>query len=196
LYLRRLMARRPDSIGLPKGKAPAAALAWATWLTATGWDSAARVVEAFIAATPVGVEMELAGPVGERNEYSTVPRGTVLCVAADPTALRVQVGAALATGNCAVVEDGMLDALPPALKGIVKAARDACNVPCDAVLFQGDQAELVVLGQELAEREGAIVGVHVADAAGWYPLEFLVLERSVSTNTAAAGGNANLMMIG
>jgi RHH-type transcriptional regulator, proline utilization regulon repressor / proline dehydrogenase / delta 1-pyrroline-5-carboxylate dehydrogenase len=36
----------------------------------------------------------------------------------------------------------------------------------------------------------------VADADGHYPLEFLVLERCVSINTAAAGGNASLMMIG
>jgi len=32
--------------------------------------------------------------------------------------------------------------------------------------------------------------------APWYPLEFLMAERTISVNTAAAGGNASLMTIG
>jgi len=40
------------------------------------------------------------------------------------------------------------------------------------------------------------VAIHVADADGLYPLEWLVHEKSISTNTTAAGGNANLMMLG
>ena len=52
------------------------------------------------------------------------------------------------------------------------------------------------------ERPGAIVPVHGASREGLaegsesYPLEWLVRERSVSVNTAAAGGNASLMAIG
>ncbi len=72
----------------------------------------------------------------------------------------------------------------------------------DAVLFEGDGDGLQALNEEIAERQGGIVPVHGATSAGLadgsesYPLELLVEERSVSTNTAAAGGNASLMTIG
>ena len=48
----------------------------------------------------------------------------------------------------------------------------------------------------MAGRPGPIVPVHVAGPDGDYPLEWLVRERALSANTTAAGGNANLMMIG
>ena len=128
--------------------------------------------------------------------YQTHPRGTVLCVAASQDALVVQVGAALACGNRVVVEAGMLDPLPSPFAGVVTRVADARLAGCDAVLFQGKDVALLAIVQAMAERDGGVVAVHIADPAGWYPLEFLVLERSVSTNTAAAGGNANLMMIG
>jgi RHH-type proline utilization regulon transcriptional repressor/proline dehydrogenase/delta 1-pyrroline-5-carboxylate dehydrogenase len=181
LYLRRLLARRPVQTGLPTGHVPAA---WQAWLAANG---AAPV----LIGTPVGVTTELAGPVGERNTYATTPRGAVLCIAAHRKALLTQVSAALATGNRAIVAPG---ALPDAPSDCVHEMTE--DQAFDAVLFQGDPADLLSLGRSLAERSGPIVQVHVAGPEGDYPLDFLVLERSVSTNTAAAGGNANLMMIG
>ena len=49
----------------------------------------------------------------------------------------------------------------------------------------------------LAQRSGPIVGLTALEAGDWrVPLERLVLERSLSINTAAAGGNASLMTIG
>ncbi|MEG2048162.1 MAG: hypothetical protein RR100_15030, partial [Comamonas sp.] len=48
--------------------------------------------------------------------------------------------------------------------------------------------------QTLAQRSGPLVGCcHLADATAPVPLERLLLERAVSVNTAAAGGNASLM---
>ena len=49
----------------------------------------------------------------------------------------------------------------------------------------------------MAERAGPIVGV-VALEPGHHdiPLERLLVERALSVNTAAAGGNASLMTIG
>jgi RHH-type proline utilization regulon transcriptional repressor/proline dehydrogenase/delta 1-pyrroline-5-carboxylate dehydrogenase len=54
--------------------------------------------------------------------------------------------------------------------------------------------------RKLAASPGAVVTLH-ACAPGErtpcaYPLESLVVERSVSVNTAAAGGNASLMTLG
>ena len=82
---------------LPRGRAPAAAHAWAEWLPADDAEAAREF--AVLAETPAGMAMELAGPVGERNEYTTIPRGAVLCIASGREQLMVQVGAALAAGT-------------------------------------------------------------------------------------------------
>jgi RHH-type proline utilization regulon transcriptional repressor/proline dehydrogenase/delta 1-pyrroline-5-carboxylate dehydrogenase len=58
------------------------------------------------------------------------------------------------------------------------------------------------LCRDLAALPGPIRPVFAASPAGLsdglddYPLAFLLEERSVSANTAAAGGNASLMAIG
>ena len=196
LYLRRLMARHPADLPLPRGRVPVAARAWAAWLAQSGQAAAAKAFAAVMAATPAGVVMDLAGPVGEHNEYATEPRGAVLCIAASSGALYRQVGAALATGNRALVATGGLGVLPATLAGCIEEVADVHAAACDAVLFDGDQADLVAWGDRLAARDGAIVPVHCVNSDGWYSLELLVMERTTSTNTAAAGGNANLMMIG
>jgi len=69
-------------------------------------------------------------------------------------------------------------------------------------LFEGDSDELHALIRRVAQRPGPIVSVQgVASGAlhngtDDYALERLLTERSVSVNTAAAGGNASLMTIG
>ena len=114
---------------------------------------------------------ELAGPVGERNSYALKPKGLVLCVAADPQALRAQHALVQATGN--------------------RIASDE-SADIAAALFAGSAADLLALDRRLADRPGRIVPVLVEP----YPREFLLDEVSLSVNTAAAGGNASLMTIG
>jgi RHH-type proline utilization regulon transcriptional repressor/proline dehydrogenase/delta 1-pyrroline-5-carboxylate dehydrogenase len=64
-------------------------------------------------------------------------------------------------------------------------------------LHAGTSDSLRGVLQQLAARRGPIVGVtQIAAAAGEVPLERLVIERALSINTAAAGGNASLMTIG
>ncbi len=60
------------------------------------------------------------------------------------------------------------------------------------VLFDGDRDALLALNARVAVRPGPIVMVQARGRDGYRP-EWLVEERSVSTNTAAAGGNASLM---
>ena len=70
-----------------------------------------------------------------------------------------------------------------------------------ALLFEGDGDALHALLPRLAQRRGALVRVEnlstaqLADSAT-YDLSALVHEQSISTNTAAAGGNAQLMTMG
>ena len=115
-----------------------------------------------------------------------------------------QIAAALATGNRALVscaEDlSVLDRLPAGLQAHVVRAGTDVSGPLGAVLFQGDAADLKRLNARLAEREGPLVPVFASgrdEAADTdYPFEYLMVEQSISTNTAAAGGNASLMTIG
>ena len=70
-----------------------------------------------------------------------------------------------------------------------------------AVLFEGEVEALLALNQEVAELDGPILQVQATTArslrqGGDYDLSRLLEECSVSTNTAAAGGNASLMSIG
>ena len=65
------------------------------------------------------------------------------------------------------------------------------------LLHHGDAVARQALCRRMAERAGPIVGV-VALEPGYHdiPLERLLVERALSVNTAAAGGNASLMTIG
>jgi RHH-type proline utilization regulon transcriptional repressor/proline dehydrogenase/delta 1-pyrroline-5-carboxylate dehydrogenase len=140
-------------------------------------------LSALLAKAPVwdGVtEQELPGPVGERNVWRLGPRGRVLCVVETDAGRQAQAVAVRAAGGAVVTDpDG----------------------PFDAVLLEGD----AVAGQNMAQRLAALPGPIVPfyrlsreeiGAGQKYPAEFLLLERCISTNTAAAGGNASLMQIG
>ncbi|PLZ01982.1 trifunctional transcriptional regulator/proline dehydrogenase/L-glutamate gamma-semialdehyde dehydrogenase [Burkholderia sp. WAC0059] len=223
LYLSRLLARRPA--GLPaalaralvsdaprgeNGDNPQSALAaLRDWLIAEGEPALAARCDGYLEHLPAGATAALPGPTGERNTYSLSARGTVLCVAATESGARAQFAAALATGNRALFDgpagQALVAALPAALKSHA-GVKNGAEAAFDAVLFEGDSDELLALAREVAKRPGPIVSVQgVAagalanggdDYAQDYALERLVAERSVSVNTAAAGGNANLMTIG
>ncbi len=193
LYQRRLLSLGPIFGG--NGVVPAAAEAWVDHLRANG-SAAADACAAMNRAKLPGTVLDLPGPVGEQNVYRLEPRGRVLCVAETQIGLMVQIGAALATGNTALVGPPMqLTTIPDVLLGNILVCTDPASETFQAVLFDGNAQSLHDLAIELAERPGPIVAVHaVQDTNGpHYPLECLLLERSISTNTAAAGGNASLM---
>ena len=70
------------------------------------------------------------------------------------------------------------------------------------MLFAGDHEALREVNRRAARTDGPIIIVQGASASGLaegsedYALELLLSEVSISTNTAAAGGNAKLMTIG
>jgi RHH-type proline utilization regulon transcriptional repressor/proline dehydrogenase/delta 1-pyrroline-5-carboxylate dehydrogenase len=225
LYLQRLLTRRPA--GLPKSLAqtlvadtrpsaqngdgaaadyPAGALtALRDWLIAEREPVLAARCDGYLSHVPAGATAVLSGPTGERNTYTLGPRGTVLCVASTPGGARVQLAAALATGNRALFAgaagEQLVSALPASLKRHT-SVQSSADAAYDAVLFEGDSDELLTLVKDIAKRPGPIVSVQgvaaraLEDGDEDYALERLLTERSVSVNTAAAGGNANLMTIG
>ena len=179
LYLLRLLAERPA--GLP------------------GWFDADKKPEA---------ALTLPGPTGESNLYYLKPRGTVLCLAATRLGAEVQFAACAITGNRMALVDN--EAARTFLKTCNAGQKERIAVVAEseigqgdyqAVLFEGDSDALRILNQKVAARPGPIVSVQGlssdALAAGReYVLDRLLRELSVSTNTAAAGGNASLMMVG
>ena len=141
----------------------------------------------------------LPGPTGERNLYRLVPRAGVLCLAADDEDRQRQLDAVLLVGSRAVwpvQAQAHWRRLPPEVQARVSLVDDwaAEGTPFDAVLLHGSPEELIAAQQVLARREGPVVGVErLAPGDPAVPLERLVVERSVSINTAAAGGNPGLM---
>jgi RHH-type proline utilization regulon transcriptional repressor/proline dehydrogenase/delta 1-pyrroline-5-carboxylate dehydrogenase len=143
----------------------------------------------------------LPGPTGERNLYRLVPREAVLCLAADDADRQRQLDAVLAVGSRALwpalaQTRAHWQRLPRDVQARVSLVDDwaAHGTLFDAVLLHGTPEELITLQQVLAGREGPVVSVErLAPGDPAVPLERLVLERSVSINTAAAGGNPGLM---
>jgi RHH-type proline utilization regulon transcriptional repressor/proline dehydrogenase/delta 1-pyrroline-5-carboxylate dehydrogenase len=198
LYLRRLgQAETPAALS---GKPDPAALRFAAWLSENGQTALATRCTAYARNTPLGAEIALPGPVGEQNIYSLHPLGRVLCIARSAEGALLQIGAALATGNHVLLQSidggGLIDALPAALAARIDHVADWRQAQgVAAVLFDGDSDRLLAVQQALAARDGPIIRLQSGSGPG-YDLSLLVRERAITTNTAAAGGNASLMTIG
>lgn len=149
--------------------------------------------------------LELPGPTGETNRYRLKPRGTVLCRAVSKAGVQAQLQACQQTGNAMLWVDtpeirvihqqaGLAD-----VRWVDTGALEAAEY--QVVLFEGDGDDLLALSRVVAARPGPIVPVLARrtpelSAGQGYPLEMLVREVSLCINTAAAGGNATLMMVG
>ena len=159
-----------------------------------------------LAARPVASgSRTLTGPTGERNVYTLVPRDAVLCIAFDRGDLLMQFATVLAAGSRRAiwldndVTTRLLRELPTALRDRV-LIDDALVHPFDAALIQADEGDVAAWSRRLAQRDGPIIGLQAATRGargnGAFSIERLLTERSLSVNTAAAGGNASLMTIG
>lgn len=142
----------------------------------------------------------LAGPTGELNLYKVLPREAVLCTATKECDLIAQLAAVLSVGSH-VIWDGkcelqanIYDSLPVTVQQRIILSPKWQDEHFDAALYHGDKASLQRLLARLAERESMIVTVIALQQGDHHvPMERLVLERAMSINTAAAGGNATLM---
>ncbi len=212
LYLLRLLSRRPDDAALVAlGDATAREDAVAArepllrlerWAAADGMSELAALCRRFAAITPADRSIVLCGPTGERDVYTLVPRDAVLCLATRDDDRLVQLAAALAVGCRAVwpIEAAPLrERLPEVLRASIDLLQD-WTTPArafDVALVHGAAAALLDVVARIAERPGPIVGiVALPEGERAVPLERLVVERGLSVNTAAAGGNASLMTIG
>ncbi|MGV2495308.1 bifunctional proline dehydrogenase/L-glutamate gamma-semialdehyde dehydrogenase PutA [Pelagerythrobacter aerophilus] len=199
LYLRRLI---DPARALPRRNSPPdpALLAFGKWLDAIGECEAAHRARLYGEISPLGTELDLPGPVGEHNRYCLRAKGTILAHPTTPRGLFEQTAAILATGNHALIEAP--PSLAALLHGAPKIVRDRLCHDLDhvsAALIEGDRSVAQSTLADLAMRPGPIVLAQIAlpktteDLA--YDPSWLVEEISISTNLAAAGGNASLMAI-
>jgi RHH-type proline utilization regulon transcriptional repressor/proline dehydrogenase/delta 1-pyrroline-5-carboxylate dehydrogenase len=205
LYLRRLLAARPPEPALPAGAPPDITAEWIAWLEGGSHGDAAARCRHYARASRLGLRLELPGPVGESNVYRLHPRGNVLCLAASAFGLLAQIGAVLATGNRAHVfapgHRALLDRFPETVRRHVTIVERADAASCAAVLVEGEADTLRAFAREVAALDGPVRPVFVISPASVGAIAdddlacLLMAERAVSTNTAAAGGNASLMTI-
>ncbi|WP_338618048.1 trifunctional transcriptional regulator/proline dehydrogenase/L-glutamate gamma-semialdehyde dehydrogenase [Pigmentiphaga sp. CHJ604] len=214
LYLPRLLSSAPPDIAIralaPHPPAPAwlqptrparpLAALW-DWARDQGMAELADRCATYAARLPEIAAATLPGPTGQLDVYALRPRGRVLCIADETSDLLAQLAAALSTGNEALWQAGHQTAalhasLPAGVAGHVAVADPAAS-SFDAVLVHAVGNRLKSILRQLARRAGAIVPVvDLAPGDAAIPLERLLVERSVSINTAAAGGNASLMTMG
>ncbi|MCX8995564.1 trifunctional transcriptional regulator/proline dehydrogenase/L-glutamate gamma-semialdehyde dehydrogenase [Rhizobiaceae bacterium BDR2-2] len=207
LYLGRLVEVAPVPPRHGSVHADPAAADFAAWLGSKGFDDASEAVRTQAAASGLGLERELPGPVGERNLYALHPRGHILVVPATRAGLHVAVGAVLSTGNIAVIDrtpglEKALEDVPATVAARISWTTDwEKDGPFAAALVEGDAQKVRAVSERVAALPGPLVTVHAASsdeavrADGWC-LNWLLEEVSTSVNTAAAGGNASLMSIG
>ena len=223
LYLLRLLSRKPDDaaakavrgsgmaslqppvrgLGLGSSASAKADLAGlAQWARSHGHADVAAQCPALLACSPCGAAQLLDGPTGEANLYVVLPRQAVLCLADSDGQRLLQFAAVLAVGSQALwpaCAQALAQQLPTELQERITLARDwqSDAAHFDAVLHHGPSESLREVGIALAKRPGRIIPMESAPPEHFgVALERLVVERSISLNTAAAGGNASLMTLG
>jgi RHH-type proline utilization regulon transcriptional repressor/proline dehydrogenase/delta 1-pyrroline-5-carboxylate dehydrogenase len=163
--------------------------------------------------TYMGEPHVLPGPTGESNILYHEPRGTVLCYADKDTSFNfwvLSIVTALATGNrvITVVSEmfyqealALTNELDPGFRTILQVA------PLEQLklLLAADEISAVVVGKgcqrksfinhELAARDGKLVPLISCEYEGNL-IERLVMEKTVSIDTTASGGNTLLMTLG
>ncbi|MGF7171648.1 RHH-type proline utilization regulon transcriptional repressor/proline dehydrogenase/delta 1-pyrroline-5-carboxylate dehydrogenase [Sphingobium xanthum] len=198
LYLGRLVQGDVHPLPAAQGRPDPGLSDFIAWLDRKGETSAAATARAYAVRSPLGMERELPGPVGERNLYALHARGTILLMPHSPAGLYQQIAATLAAGNQGRIK-GM--ALPADLPASVTARfAPAHDTPLGGALVEATPDRLLAALQDIAARPGPVLlvqGASPADCADGpaYRLDWLIEEVATSINTTASGGNASLMTI-
>lgn len=144
---------------------------------------------------------ELPGPTGENNQWSTHPRGVILCLGPGREAALNQALLALSSGNKVLIIADGIDAdkktidksklAVVAIEGMVEAESLSLSNGINAVVSQAESLILAQYRRALASREGELIPlINELD-----PRRFLI-ERHLCIDTTAAGGNASLIAAG
>ncbi|EPT1733693.1 trifunctional transcriptional regulator/proline dehydrogenase/L-glutamate gamma-semialdehyde dehydrogenase [Providencia stuartii] len=219
LYLYRLLSERPDNavsrtlerqdneLAMDASARPQLLEpfdAFSSWLEKQENRIEPAIFEQFARHAQAGTSRLLPGPTGERNTYTLTPRGTILCLSDNEKDCLVQLAGVLASGCQALwpeseIHQKLYKSLPEKVRNAVSITKDwqEYNGHIEAVIYHGDSDQLKIVCETVAKRKGPIISVQGFERGETnLLLERLVHERSLSVNTAAAGGNASLMTIG
>lgn len=215
LYLYRLLAHRPEqsSFAQQEPSEPVILPVREQWQSiyqefiewiAANYPTLHDTCTLFAQQNQAGTLRLLPGPTGERNSYSLLPRERVLCLADNEYDALAQLAAVICVGSRVLwVDEALQRELCQKLPQVIQqqiaftVSNTMLAQPFDAVIFHGDSDKLGQLCIEVAAKEGAIITIQgLSRGESTIQLERLYLERSLSVNTAAAGGNASLMTIG
>ena len=208
LYIGRLVQKAPVPSQHSSVHIDPALADFAVWLSAKSRTKDAAAARALGSLSAVGLQIELVGPVGERNLYGLHPRGRVLLAPVSECGLYRQIAAALATGNQLVIDEmsglrSLINNLPASVgRRIEWTTKWSEAGPFASALVEGGAERVMKLNQEIAAIDGPLVlvqsatTIEIENDIEAYCLNWLVEEVSTSINTAAAGGNASLMTIG
>jgi RHH-type transcriptional regulator, proline utilization regulon repressor / proline dehydrogenase / delta 1-pyrroline-5-carboxylate dehydrogenase len=172
------------------------------WALQQGHALLAAQCDQAAAESAAGHWHQLPGPTGEANLYALLPRDGVLGLADTDADRLSQLAVVLAVGSHAVwpaAAQALRERLPLEVRDRIRLAQDwrSPQVRFEAVLQHGSTDALLRTAWQLAERPGPIIGLTgLTPGDARVPAERLVIERSLSINTAAAGGNASLMTLG
>lgn len=173
----------------------------ARWAAETGDRRLAELCNVYADSTPLRGAFGLPGPTGETNRLRLASRGRVVCEARSEAGLLHQLAAVWATGNEAVIvqsawRDGVLDRLPRDVGRHVVSV-EVAPAGFDAVLCDGDgdAGHAHAWARTVCQISAAVVPVICPDRHdGRYPLYRLLVERTLTVNTTASGGNASLLI--
>jgi RHH-type proline utilization regulon transcriptional repressor/proline dehydrogenase/delta 1-pyrroline-5-carboxylate dehydrogenase len=220
LYLYRLLSQQPSDVAARAMRYASGAVSAAdispspsqgnvalnalqSWAAQNGHDNIAQTCARYAQALGFPGVVTLPGPTGERNTYRLHPREAVLCLTSNGTQADsdrlIQLAAVLAVGSRAVWPADttvLASSLPGSVREYITFVTDwtAPQAQFDAALHHGTKADSLDIAAKLANRTGAIVNLQALRSADPHvALERLLIERSISVNTAAAGGNASLM---
>ncbi|ENU1227812.1 trifunctional transcriptional regulator/proline dehydrogenase/L-glutamate gamma-semialdehyde dehydrogenase [Providencia rettgeri] len=219
LYLYRLLSERPDNavsntLERQDSHFPMDASARTVLLepfeALTQWSEkqnsiiSPSAIELFTRHSQTGTTRVLPGPTGERNTYTLRPRGLILCLSDNEQDCLTQLTAVLSAGCQVLWPDSELHqklfkSLPEKVRKTISLTKNWIETkePIEGVIYHGDSDQLKEVCAVVAQRKGPIISVQGFERGETNLLtERLLHERSLSINTAAAGGNASLMTIG
>lgn len=164
--------------------------------------SATLSAEAHSCAKALQANEELPGPTGEANTLKLRGRGVVLCLGATGDALVRQIVLNLAAGNCVVTATEPIKGFADRLErlGAPRNAYHAIGVAVSRAFLQDARLRAVacdgaedrkILEKALCERAGAIIPV----LSSQDPAHRFTVERTLTINTTAAGGDVRLLSL-
>ncbi|MBG3036743.1 trifunctional transcriptional regulator/proline dehydrogenase/L-glutamate gamma-semialdehyde dehydrogenase [Proteus mirabilis] len=173
------------------------------WLANKTEPAHYQALEEYANASQTGTLRVLPGPTGERNTYQLVPCGKVLCLSDNEQDIFTQLAGVFASGCHAIVHNAVFSQktyreLPDIVRKAITLTDNWQDesLSINAVIYHGDSDQLKETCQQIAQRKGAIISVQgFSRGETALLLERFLHERTLSVNTAAAGGNASLMTI-